>query len=442
MSGTKVKKPVFKDETARQLVEAVIGVRDAITGGGSTIYGFHVNGAEADPYASVSYIKDAVGMTPAAMNYATGKFDYGSWERAFFMPRPCMLKSNGYVDYYLDPNDYSKKLDGSVSDIANTSYDGNAMMEWGRDGKKIWMKIVPDADPKSGSVYIADYQVDSTYHDWPFHNCKGAATEHFYTPIYNGSVISSKMRSLSGQQVSKTLSATEEMTAAKLNNPGSDELWNIECWADRMLINALLVLMGKSLNTQKIFGEGAHTGGSEAINDTFRTGVHNTKGLFFGTNSGSVASESFGNCVKVFGMENYWGFQWRRHNGLISANGDVRTKLTYGTEDGSTATGYNTDGSGYKSTGVTPSGTTNGGWIAEGKFTDDGIFPSVTGGSASSSTYYCDYLYFNNNATTFALLGGASDSGSSVGAFCSALHAASSVRAWTYGAAVSCKPLA
>lgn len=48
------------------------------------------------------------------------------------MPKPCMLKTNGQVDYYLNENDYSKKADGTASDITNVNYNGNAMMEWGR----------------------------------------------------------------------------------------------------------------------------------------------------------------------------------------------------------------------------------------------------------------------------------------------------------------------
>lgn len=75
----------------------------------SHIYGFHVNSNESDPSACVTYIMDAVGMTPAHMDYANSRFDYGSWKDAFFMPRPCMLKSNGQVDYYLNPYDFTKK---------------------------------------------------------------------------------------------------------------------------------------------------------------------------------------------------------------------------------------------------------------------------------------------------------------------------------------------
>ena len=402
-------------------------------------YGFEIDGSESNPSSAVTYISDAVGLTPAAMNYTTGSFNYGSWEDAFFMPRPCMLKSDGTVDYYLDSGDYTKKEDGTASDIGNTAYDGNAMMEWGRNGRKIWLKIQPSSDGHSAKVWIANNQVDSKFHDYSFHNCKGESAEHFYTPIYNGSVISSKMRSLSGQTVSKSLAGTAEITAAKANNPSTDELWNIECFADRVLINMLLILMGKSLDTQTVFGQGANSGGSEAVNDTFTTGVHNTKGLFYGTNSGEVSANTFGNCVKVFGMENYYGFQWRRTNGLILNNGATKYKLAYGTEDGSAATGYNTDGTDYKNANVTPSGT-SGGYISAAKFAEDGMFSDTMSGSAS--TYFCDGTWFNNSTVTFALFGGVSNDGARVGAFCLALNVAVSVAPWHFGASVSCKPLA
>ena len=71
------------------------------------VYGFRVNPNESDSAAAVTYLEDAVGMTPATMSTST--FDYGSWKNAFFMPKPCMLKSDGTVDYCLDKNDYTKK---------------------------------------------------------------------------------------------------------------------------------------------------------------------------------------------------------------------------------------------------------------------------------------------------------------------------------------------
>lgn len=421
-------------KTNQQLTAEINELEKAADG---LIYGFQINGSESDPAAAVTYLEDAVSMTPAHMDFSAGKFDYGSWENAFFMPRPCMLKSDGTVDYYLNPDNYALKEDGTASDIANTAYAGNAMMEWGRNGHKIWLKILPTGDGSSAKVYISNHRADSKFFDYPFHNCKGESAEHFYTPIYNGSVISSTMRSLSGQTVSKTLAGTAEITAAKANNPSTDELWNIECFADRLLINMLLILMGKSLNTQAVFGQGLNSGGSEVINDGFTTGVHNTKGLFYGTNDGTAST--YTNAVKIFGMENYYGFQWRRTNGLILNNGATKYKLTYGTEDGSSATGYNTDGTDYKDAGVTPSGT-SGGYISKAKFTEDGMFSDTMSGSAS--TYYCDGTWFNNAAVTFARFGGGSGGGALVGAFSLALSNAVSVADWAIGAALSCKPLA
>ena len=405
------------------------------------IYGFHIASGESDPDKMVTYLADAVDATPAYMDYAADEFNYGSWGDAFFMPRPVMLKSNGTVDYYLNPDDYSKKVDGTASDIANTSYDGNAMMEWGRDGRKIWYKIVPDKGNTGASVFIANYQADEGYVDYPFHNSAGVSMPHFYTPIYNGSVISDKMRSLSGQAVSKSLTGTQEMEKAQANNPSGQYMWDIECLADRLLITFLLILMSRSVDTQAKFGQGANTGGSEAVNNTFRTGQHNAKGLFYGTNSGRVASNDFANIVKIFGMENWYGFQWRRTNGMILSDSAMKYKLTYGQEDGSSVTGYNTDGANYKTAGSTVLSGTSGNYISTEYFAEDGMFPcgELNG---SSSSYYCDACWYNNSGARFALFGGSSGNGAKVGAFCCGLYTTVSATGGDVDAALSCKPLA
>ena len=440
-------KPVILDETGKALVNAAEKIAEAITTSKpGTVYGFHIDGSESDPAAKVTYLKDAIGAVPAKMNFTSGTFSYGSWEDAFFLPRPCMLKSNGQVDYYLDPDDYSKKADGTASDIADTSYDGNAMMEWGRNGKRIWLKIVPDSNHLGASVYIADHQADPDFHDWPFHNSAGQSMDHFYTAIYNGSVISSKMRSLSGQQVSKTLTAAAEITAAQANNPvAANVMWNTELHCDITLINMLLILMGKSTNTQEVYGRGMTTGGSEAINDAFRTGVHNAKGLFYGTNDGAVSSGSYGNAVKVFGMENWWGFQWRRYQGHVMVDGAQKVKDTYGTEDGSSANGYTVDGvptgEGYKATGATTLSDTSGDYIINEYFTEDGMFPAGALGG-SSTTYYCDACWYNNSGVRVPRRGGASRDGAKGGAFFASLYNDASNAGWNLGAALSCKPLA
>ena len=402
----------------------------------ATIYAFHIGGAESNPSAKVTYLEDAVGMTPAHMDYANGVFDYGSWENAFFMPRPCMVLQTGTVDYYLDPDDYTKKADGTASDIADTSYAGNAMMEWGQNGDKIWYKVVPDEnDVTSGTVYISNEQADSDYHAWSFINNQGDEVDHFYTPIFNGSSVNDGttevMRSISGLAITHSLTGSEEINRCLANNKGSDVLWYTEVVADRILINFLLILIGKSVDTQTVFGRG-FADGSSITPASYTTGALNGMGLFFGYNDGTHG-------VKVFGMENWWGLKRRRTAGYICYRNDQKIKLTYGRQDGSTADGYNADGSGYISMGITPTGT-SGGYIDIMNFNEYGMFGKSASGS--SSTHYCDGMNFDSGATAYALFGNSQASGYSSGAFACWLSHAKSRTSWGAGVALSFKPLA
>lgn len=425
-----ITKPPVLDETGKAIAASLAGIEKALKRGSYTLYAFHIDGSESNPASKVTYLEDAKGMTPAGMDYTNGVFSYGSWADAFFMPRPCMVLQEGVVDYYLDPDDYTKKEDGTASDIADTSYAGNAMMEWGQNGKKIWYKVVPDpGDVTSGTVYISDTQLDPSYHAWNFINNQGREVDHFYTPIFNGSSVDDVMRSMSGLAVSQSLTGTVERDRCLANNKGSEVLWYTEVMSDRILINFLLILMGKSTDTQTVFGRGLDSWSQAALN-AYRTGALNDKGLFFGYNDGNHG-------VKVFGMENWWGAQWRRTAGYILKNGDQRVKLTYGQQDGSTVDGYNTTGDGYISMGISPTGT-SGGYIDVMNFNDYGMFGKNSSGS--SSTHYCDGQWFNNSGDRYALFGGDSVDGVLCGAVCCDLADAVSIAYWYYGVALSYRP--
>lgn len=409
------------------------GFQDAIDSIEDTVvYGFHINSNESDPSAAVTYLADAIGKTPAHMDYDSGTFDYGSWENAFFMPKPCMLKYNGTVDYYLDPNDYSKKLDGTASDVTDDTYDGNAMMEWGQNGKKIWYKIIPDAnDNTSASIYIADHQADEGFHAWSFYDYNNTLKDHFYTPIYNGSIDSNgKLRSISGKAYSdlcQDKTAAEEITAAELNNIGSNKGWYTEVYADIILIQFLCYLIGKSLDVQTVFGNGRTNQPFDA-SSMLGTGTMDDKGLFWGSNENNYG-------VKVFGMENFWANQYRRYAGHYLDSYINKYKLTRGTADGSSASDYSTSSAtGYLNDGTSPSSN---GYYSKCTFNNrGGIFiGSVTGGS--STTYYCDYFY-QNSGRRYPLHGGRCDSGAPCG-FSVYASAGDTVIHWYFGASLSYK---
>ena len=405
-----------------------------------TLYGFHITDNEADPESKVAYIAGCANenFTPAKMNYSTGKFEPGSWtgKNAWFMPRPCMLKYDGTVDYYLDPDDYTKKEDGTLSDIANTSYAGNAMVEWGQGGKKIWIKVVPGANAYEGDIYVCDKQIDEDFHAWSFYNNQDVLVEHFYTPIYNGAVVSGKLRSMSEQTPLANATAQQEIDYAKANNPGSDVMWYTETHSDRFTVNVLLLLMAKTTDTQTAYGNGNIYYNNDTSASIIKSGTMNDKGMFWGSNS---TTAHIG--VKVFGMENWWGNQWRRIAGYINDNGAQKIKMTYGQADGTTVTGYNTTGSGYHTiTNSTPDGT-SGGYISKMIFhVIGGMIPKTASGS--ETTHYTDGNWFNNSQVDYAIVGGYCNSALRCGALCSNVAHAPSYTAWSVGATLSCKPLA
>lgn len=368
------------------------------------------------------------GDDPFYVDLSTGKPHWGKWaddKAKFLIPKSCMLKYDGTRDYYLDENDETKKADGTASDVASTSYAGNAMMEFGQEGAKIYWKIVPDSDGKGFTWIVANAQVDEDMKPWNHYNCKGEVAEHFYVSKYFGGNDGSKMRSLSGVANYVSQTGTTELTAAKANNQTSDEIWNTWVYSDWLFLWMLCILFSKSTNVQAKYGYGnCNTSGALA------NGTMNGKGLFFGS-----ANKTSG--VKVFGIENLWGNIWRRIAGLMLVNGTVKIKLTYGKQDGSTVEGYNTTGEGYISHGTM--GGTSGGYISHVNATDRGITPETMSGS--DSTFYCDGAWFNNSGTMYAFVG-TLWSNDLLAGFAVGLYGAVSVSSTRFGSALSCKPLA
>lgn len=400
-----------------------------------TIYGMRIKDNESVSAQKITYLNDASNMEAAYMDFANNKFEYGSWANAFFMPRPCMLKYDGTVDYYLDPNDYYKKEDGTASDVDDFSYNGNAMIEWGQNGTRIWYKVVPDElDPKSCEVYVSNYKVNNTYKAWSFINNDGDLVDHFYTPIFNGTIDGSgRLRSISDKTYTdycKSKTAAQEITAAQLNNPSGEDLWYTEVYCDVNLINYLLMLMSKNTDTQAAYGYGRSTvtGSAEYMLDT---GTMNTKGMFWGSNDGTSG-------VKVFGMENYWANQHRRLAGLLTNDGVYYYKFTKGTEDGSTASDYSTTSStGYL---VGPTAVATSGYAKSMTYKSDGFYGCVDVSGGSNTTYYADYYYINTSGLRYAYRGGRCYGARDCGASYFSLYAAAGDAYWGVGAALSCKP--
>lgn len=396
------------------------------------LYGYRKCKYDSNPYNRVHYIEDNINYKPAGMNYTKNVFDYGDWKNAFFMKvKPCILNYDGTVAYYLDPDDYTKKEDGTTaSDAKNTSYNGNVMIQF----PKIWVKR--ETIGIWEYVWISDKKIDDDFHCYSNIDCEGNEIDHFYYPAYEGSIVSGRLRSMSGLTLTTNTTVTQEMDAASANNLSGEHIWCTNVVADWMLICDLLRLIGQTTNVQKTFGMGHYTDGS-SVSDLLKSGTMDTRGLFWG-------SSSSGYGVKVFGIENFWGNRWERIAGWIYKSSTQYVKMTYDTSDGSTATGYNQDGTGYIAIpNSSISVGTNGGVIKNGIENQYGFFPVSVGGNsdAEMETFECDGCWTNDSQIDYVLVGGGCGSGLLVGLAVS-LNNAPSDAYWGIGGSSSCKPKA
>ena len=344
-------------------------------------YGFRREKAESNPSDRITYLYDAEGMVPAATNLSTNAFNAGSWgDFIEEVARPVMLKYDGTVDYELDHSNQTLKLDGTNSDVANTNYNGNAMVEF-REWK--WVKRYQDANYEY--VIFSNVQYDDTYHAYAHTNANGVVQDVFYWGMFKGTNVSSKLRSIGTGSPMVSQTRTTEITYAAANGDGYYTIYK-SGWE---YIADLLTLISKSDNSQAVFGRGrVNTSSASAV------GTLKNKSAFWGSSNGTSD-------VKVFWIEGFWGNVWEGMAGLINNKGNIMVKMT---------PPYNTTGDGYVSTGVAPSGT-SGGYINTHQMTDEtGQIPKTASGS--ETTYLCDGMWFNNSQVDYALVsGGWADAG-------------------------------
>ncbi len=387
---------------------------------GVWVYGYYID--EAAPVTSTRVHKiegcDNYFYERAYMDFENNRFEWGDWRNAPFLPRPCMLKRSGEVAYYLDPNDYGKKADGTASDVANSAFDGNAMMEW----NTVFMKKYRDRNRIY--VFFSNVKQDSGFECFSTLKSDGTYAEHFYTPIYEGNLVDNVMRSLSLNAVAQSGStADQEAAYAEANGAG----WTTTVWADEDLITALFVLMFENTDSQAALGNGNINGGTSAA-AFLPTGSGNQKGMFWGSNTNNQ-------CVKVFGMENWWGNRWRRPNGVLLIEGIYHVKMTRSTADGSTTTGYNRTGIGYINTGLTTEGDYSAAYISRVHAGKYGFLVAKAAGS--STTFYADGHWSARTGTRMLLRGGACDAGALCGAFAFTVNVLPAAAHWDFGASLS-----
>ena len=380
-------------------------------------YGIKIAKNNSDPNTRMTYMYDAVGMKPAKMNYSANVFDYGDWADAWFIKKnkPVMLKSDGTEDYELNPDDYSKKTDGTASDYNNVTYDGNVM------ARIPLVYVSMSEDDSYEYITVCNMKFDDTYKAIAHTKEDGSIVDNIYLACFRGDIVNDKARSLYGRNSVDTYTITQWSSYSTANGSG----WNIGTWAQRMLINSLLWIIGKSDNTQAVFGQGNtrslnnSTGGgaNSSYNYMIDTGILYNKGQFYGY------SDEY-HQVKVFHIEGWWGDRYNFIHGIMTLSSSVKVSLTGP---------YNYTGDGY----TTVSGPImNSQQFATTTMTNEyGRFATTTGGS--DSTYICDQQWYRGSGTYFAVVGGYCFSRSNCGASLVYVSCTSSESNWYFGASLS-----
>ena len=398
-----------------------------------TCYGYRINENISVPSSMVTEIPDSEaeynlankGYTPMHMDYSSGKMNWGSWKGdEFIFPRSCAVKYDTTVDYYLNENDESKKLDGTASDYRNTSYAGNMMVEFGRNDTIIWKRYKPTGTAGVYDIYLSDQKIDDNFTAYAFMRSDGKFAKHFYLPKYFGSSIDGKLRSISGTAGTVNTNMTTERSTAEANNISGDDSWGLITKSMWDLYGDILTLLGMSTDSQTVFGYGFANGNGSPI----ANGTMDGKGMFWGENDGHQG-------VKALGIENPWGNLFRRIDGWHQGDtGHTFIKLCKGTGDGSTASNFSDAATGYID--IVDEGQACSGFISKMKYDTRGFrYPIACSGS--ETTYYTDYKWTNTG--TAAFVGGGWSNGRYCGASCVSLYGAPSVSYSYLGSSPSCQ---
>jgi len=352
-------------------------IDDVLTVSSNNIYGVKIDTTNQNPETSVTYTDDAAGFIPMRGN--NGNFDWGSWELPFksLGIRPCVFK-DGAVNYYLDPNDYTKKIDGSNADITS-GLDGDVMIEipkmfW-KFSKNGTDRIIQISRVKrEGFVCLAHTRGENV-------------VDNIYIGAYPGAVIDGKLRSLSGKTPTGNKTHAAFRTDAQANGEGYEQF----LFYQMMLLQILYVIFFKNLDGQTALGRGNVDASVKKI-----TGARNTSGMFYGSTDGTMQ-------IKFCGIEDFWGNIRNWVDGIWSTkNTDPARKLWIATDEFNTVP-YQQDGETWIDAVPKPNN-----YIEYGTgfaVNVDGYIKDIHGANetgfvtvdnaGSETTYYCDYAYLH-----------------------------------------------
>ena len=372
----------------------------------STNYGVSDWGSTLATTLNTFNIISGVQWNPSTDTYSrTGGGNTGNAHIAIASQmKRCVLQSNGTVAYYLDPNDSTKKADGTTADLTGAT--GNVMVEI----PKFYYKYEWTGTEHHWSLATAPA---SGYTVHPAFIKAGVEVNYRYYHAYNPRDNGTKLISASGLYPTTNITRASFRTKAAANGSG----WSLVDWNLYFAVQLLYLVEYADFNTQEAIGYGRTymTGGTWADGSYYAiSGLSNANGN--NTANVWVSSTAYANNYMSYrGIEHWYGHLWKFVDGVnVNASRQyfVNNKPSTFADDVFTGD-YVLKGTGGSTTG----------YISNYAQDADGLFPSAVTGSAT--TYVGDYYYQTTSNATVVVGGDALGAGAAGGFALDATGAAS-----------------
>lgn len=353
------------------------------------VYGFIEHMNVLSPTERIEYIGANAGYTPLTVNKTTGEANYGSWANfpVLVGNKPWMVRSDGTPDYRLDETDYTKREDGTASDVANTAYDGGAFA---------WIPKIYKQEYMLGNDRVVKFSMRKRdgFEAVGFIDTDNKELEGVWIPMFYGSIVEEKMKSISGVQPCYSNATAAEKTAIDAFGARAKFFGG----AIVQTLTDLLIMFGKSTNSQAVYGNGNMSGYDTSLAPT--NGVKQNAvvggGQFYGTSDGKSLNKILHSIVL-----GTWQ-QWMRDPYTLLVNGRYKVSKNYA---------YDLTGATYHDTGISlpkilkEDGSQNTGIFYPHKYQTVPGFGAVPVHpcKGSTSTGGCDGLWQNCDIVAVAL---------------------------------------
>lgn len=386
-------------------------------------YGFVEHMDILSPSNRIEYIGVNQGYRAMSVDKTNHTTDYGSWADfpVITENKPYMVHSNGVEDYQLDENNYALKLDGTPSDVANTEYDGGAFAKFPKVYVKRWVEG-NDRHVRFSFVPIDGY-IPCGFIDQD-HN----ELDHVWIPMFYGSTVNGKMRSLSGLQPD-----TDQNTTAQYKY--------ISAVSDRAVffagaiietIKDILYMLFKTTDLQAACGTGNSSGYVSDASQNYGVLPNAVVegGQFYGTSTNKSLNKIFHSIV----LGSYQ--QYQRDPYYLCVNGRFKVSTDYT---------YDLTGGSYVDTGVDCEPVTSTTWKYPNNLVPIDGFGNVPAVpyNGSTSTGYCDGVYHSASWASLSAVVrrfGCCLNGSDGGLSCLHLNGSAAHASWSISASVLLLP--